>query len=429
MEKSTFACIIADSVKSIYILFEGWKGEELDKSIVFQKVKQLTLRKKYQMKKTALLVALSFCLLGNKVKAQDTRVITTAVPFLMITPNSKAAAMGEAGVATTPDANSMFWNASKLAFVEKDAGISISYAPWLQNLVDDVNLTYISGFYRLNDKSTLGASLKYFSLGSITFRESAEVPGYHFNPNEYAFDVGYALQLSKRLSGGLAFRFIYSDLLGNTQSSSGDAASEGTSLAADISAYYTSKTFDLQGKDARYKLGLNISNIGNKITYSTSGDEDFIPANLRIGSSLEIDIDEYNAVNFALDFNKLLVPTPPLNSDEEDPFGDTGVIEGVFNSFSDAPAGDSELREINVSLGAEYWYNKQFAFRGGYFYEHETKGNRQYLTFGAGLKMQVLSIDVSYLVPTTTDVHNPLKNTIRFSLNFDLDAFRSSSEG
>ncbi len=381
------------------------------------------------MKKTALLVALSLCLFANKAMAQiDTRVITTAVPFLMITPNSKAASMGETGVATTPDANSMFWNPSKLAFVEKNSGLSISYAPWLQNLVDDVNLTYISGFYRLNSNSTIGASLKYFTLGSITFRETAEEEGYHFNPNEYAFDVGYALKLSKRFSGGLSFRFIYSDLLGNETASNGDAASAGTSLAADISAYYTSKTFDFQGKDARYKIGMNISNIGNKITYSTSGDEDFIPANLRIGSSLEIDIDEYNAVNFALDFNKLLVPTPPLSTEEENPFDNTGVIEGIFNSFTDAPSGDSELREINVSLGAEYWYNKQFAFRGGYFYEHETKGNRQYLTFGAGLKMQVLSIDLSYLVPTTTDVHNPLKNTLRFSLNFDLDAFRSNAK-
>ncbi len=382
------------------------------------------------MKKTALLAALAFCLLGNKVKAQtgnDTRVITTAVPFLMITPNSKAAAMGEAGVATTPDANSMFWNPSKLAFVEKNSGLSISYAPWLQNLVDDVNLTYISGFYKLNDKSTIGASLKYFSLGSITFRQDADDIGYHFNPNEYAFDVGYALKLSERLSGGLSFRFIYSDLLGNESASGTEASTAGTSLAADISAYYTSKTFDFQGKDARYTLGMNISNIGNKIAYSTSGDEDFIPANLRIGSGLEIDIDEFNSVNFALDFNKLLVPTPPISSDVEDPFGETGVIEGIFDSFGDAPAGDSELKEINVSIGAEYWYNKQFAFRAGFFYEDESKGNRQYLTFGAGLKMQVLSLDLSYLVPTTTDVHNPLKNTLRFSLNFDLDAFKSKS--
>ncbi len=384
------------------------------------------------MKKTALLVALSFCLLGNKVKAQiDTRVITTAVPFLMITPNSKSAAMGETGVATTPDANSMFWNPSKLAFVEKNAGVSISYAPWLQNLVNDVNLTYISGFYKINSKSTLGASLKYFSLGSITFRKDAADVGYHFNPNEYAFDVGYALKLSKRFSGGLSFRFIYSDLLGG-ESTGTEVSTAGTSLATDISAYYTSKTFDFQGKDAKYSLGINISNIGNKITYSkASTDEDFIPTNLRIGGGLEIDIDEYNAVNFALDFNKLLVPTPPLTSEEENPFSETGVIEGIFNSFSDAPAGDSELREINVSLGAEYWYNKQFAFRAGYFYEHETKGNRQYMTFGAGLKMQVLSLDLSYLVPTTTDVNNPLKGTLRFSLNFDLDAFKSSanSEG
>lgn len=380
------------------------------------------------MKKTALLVALSFCLLGNKVKAQsiDTRVITTAVPFLMITPNSKAAAMGETGVATTPDANSMFWNPAKLAFVEKDAGVSISYAPWLQNLVNDVNLTYISGFYRLNNKSTLGASIKYFSLGSITFRESAEDQGYHFNPNEYAMDLGYSLKLSKRFSGGLSFRFIYSDLLGNETASTGVAATAGTSLAADLSAYYTSKTFDLQGKDARYTLGVNISNIGNKIAYSkATTDEDFIPANMRIGAGLNIDIDEYNAVNFALDLNKLLVPTPGIGANSDST--DVGVIEGIFNSFSDAPSGDSELREINVSLGAEYWYNKQFAFRAGYFYEHETKGNRQYLTFGAGLKMQVLSLDLSYLVPTTTDVHNPLKNTLRFSLNFDLDAFRSSA--
>lgn len=367
-------------------------------------------------------------------------VITTTVPFILISPDARSGALGDAGVALTPDANSSHWNPSKFAFVEDDGGVSTSITPWLRQLVNDVNFAYLAGYGRINKRSSFAASLKYFSLGTINFTDINGNSLGSFNPNEFSVDGTYATQLSKYFSLGVSLRFIYSNLTGGLQQS-GATAKAGIAGAGDVSAYYR-RTTKLEGKKLNYAFGANISNIGNKITYTTSANRQFIPTNLKIGGYANYIVDDFNEVGFLLDFNKLLIPSnavyevdnngnvvlgpdgTPLIAAGKDP--DVPVIQGIIQSFYDAPGGfTEELHEINISTGVEYWYDHLFAARAGFFYEHPTKGNRKYLTFGVGLRYKVFGIDAAYLAPLQQ--RHPLQNTLRFTLHFDLDAFKSQN--
>jgi hypothetical protein len=375
-------------------------------------------------------------------------VVSTAVPFLMITPDSRSGAMADAGVAIPTDPNAIHWNAAKLAFAKDDLGLSISYVPWLRSLVPDINLSYLSGFKRIDAMSTFAASLRYFSLGDIDFtNEKGEGLG-SFRPNELAIDGAYARKLSEKFSLGLALRFIYSDLTGGTVMSGGQKTKAGTAFAGDLSGFYKGKDFTMFKKTFNMNLGINISNVGSKITYTDQTQRDFIPINLRVGTYINCVIDEYNQIALAIDLNKLLVPTAPIYKTDSSgnailgPDGqlvilygknpDQPTIEGMLQSFSDAPGGfTEEIREINPSVSLEYWYNKQIAARAGYFYEHPTKGNRQYVTLGLGLKYNILNIDVSYLIPTsgkTANQASPLQNTLRFSLIFNFSSDKEKTK-
>lgn len=394
--------------------------------------------------------------------------ITTAVPFLGIAPDSRAGGMGDVGVATSPDANSIHWNPAKLAFVDEDMGFSISYVPWLRELVPDINLSYLSGYKRIDKNQTIGGSLRYFSLGNIQFTDEFGVETRQFNPNEFALDVAYGRKLSERLSGGLSLRFIYSNLTGGT-TVQGAESKPGTAVAADVSVYYENDEFKIFKKDGEFALGANISNMGNKMSYTETSRRDFIPINLRFGPRVTMFLDDYNKLSFSVDINKLLVPTPPIyevdtngqavfDSDGNyvvisgvDP--DIGVASGMFNSFTDAPGNVTsidangvpeiesgsrfreEMREFNIATGLEYWYmgedkksgeiKELFGVRAGYFHEHELKGNRKYFTLGAGLRYTVFSLDFAYLVPvyfgSTITQNSPLQNTLRFSLTFNFN--------
>lgn len=395
---------------------------------------------------------LSGILFGTSVMAQKTTLsgqsvgkelntITTSVPFLLIGPDSRAGGLGEAGAATSPDANSMHWNPSKYAFVKKQTGISVSYTPWLRALVPDINLANLAGYYKLKKNGTIAASLRYFSLGDITFTDIVGNTIGQFRPNEFAFDVGYGTKLGDHFSGGGALRYIHSNLTGNINVE-GSQTHAGNSVAADISGFYQGDEIDLSGKKSILRFGVNISNIGAKISYSDRGEKDFIPINLKLGSSLHMQLDEYNEVLFTLDINKLLVPTPPkyLTDSSGSPVkGVNGnyvieagkdpnrsVVSGMVGSFSDAPGGfNEEMREFNIGGGFEYWYAKQFAIRAGYFNEPSTKGGRKFITLGLGLKYTVFGLDFAYLIPT--EQRHPLQNTLRFSLLFDFDAFKEGN--
>ena len=343
--------------------------------------------------------------------------ITTAVPFLRIAPDARAGGMGDAGLATSPDPFSMHWNPSKVAFSDRDLALSFSYTPWLKELVDDINLAGLSGLKKLGDDQGLTFSLMYFSLGNIQFTDNNGQDIGTFSPNEFKADVGYARKLADNFSMGLSLRYIFSNLA-TGQITNGVQIKPGQAIAADISAYYR-KELEVSGMPALLAFGGNISNIGSKITYTESTFKDFIPTNLGLGSYFRMEIDEYNDLGFAFDVNKLLVPTPDTVNFSHRA---KSVPAGIFGSFNDAPAGFSEeLQEFMFSIGAEYWYAKQFAVRGGYFYESPNKGNRRFITAGLGLKLNVFGLDVSYLVPTNSQ-RNPLDNTLRFTLSFDFDA-------
>ncbi len=358
--------------------------------------------------------------------AQETErewgTITTAVPFLMIGPDARAGGMGDVGGATTPDGNSIYWNASKLAFVDKSVGFNVSYVPWLKGLVDDIGLAYVSGYGKIGDKQTVAASLRYFSLGSITFTDDQGESKGTYKPNEFAIDLAYSRKLSEKFSAAVVGKFIYSNLtLG--QSINGVESNAGTSVAADISIYYNNPIRLSGGRNGNWGLGVSINNIGNKISYTSSTEKDFIPTNLRIGGSFSMDIDDYSFISISFDLNKLLVPTPPVLDSLGEPIppykdNNVSVMQGMFQSFHDAPFKE-ELQEIMYSAGVEYWYDKQFAIRGGYFYENPNKGNRQYFTVGAGLRYNVFGLDFSYLI--ATNPNNPLKNTLRFTLTYELE--------
>lgn len=350
------------------------------------------------------------------------RIISTGVPLLLIAPDSRAGAMGDVGAASRPDANSIHWNAAKLSFMEKQAGLTFTYSPWLREIVSDIKLMYLSGYYRLDERNTLGASLTYFSLGSIDFfSEDGQATG-TYKPNEFAFDVAYSMKLSENLSMSLTGRYIRSDLTQgqNVGTTSTHAANAG---AADLGLYYQNK-IDLE-MPSEYAFGVQISNLGSKISYSDNMESSFLPANLRIGGRYSMDFDQFNNLSVMADFNKLLVPTPPVYDDEGNIFAgkdpNVGVLQGAIQSFYDAPNGlKEELQEISMSLGLEYWYNKILAVRAGYFYEAKNKGARKYLTLGAGLRYNVMGLDISYLISTSSLNNNPLKNTLRVSLSFDL---------
>ncbi len=346
--------------------------------------------------------------------------------FLTIATDSRAGAMGDVGAATSPDYNSMHWNPAKYAFIDSDMGVSVSYTPWLRQLVNDINLGYLSFYKRIDNKQTVAATLLYFDLGDIQFTDvNGDYSGQH-TPYEMSIDIAYARSFSERISGAIAFRYIRSDITGGAFV--GDAETKpGNAAAADISMYYVNDDITLADKNGTFSFGINISNLGNKISY-TEVEKDFLPANLKIGAAYKYEADDYNSITLAFDINKFLVPTPPATNGDTiiagyDP--DVSVSEGIIQSFYDAPGGwEEELHEIKYSIGLEYWYANQFAVRGGYFHEHATKGNRKYFSLGAGLKLNVFTIDFSYLLPVKQN--NPLANTIRFTLGLDFQAFRKS---
>ncbi len=367
--------------------------------------------------------------------------ITTAVPFLLIAPDSRAAAMGDMGCATSADINSQHHNPAKYVFNKKMFGISLAYSPWLRQLVGDINLAYLSMFYKVSEMDALSFSLRYFSLGNIDFTDEFGQSMGSQNPNEFAIDFGYSRKLIDQLSIAITPRFIYSNLTAG-QFVQGVESQAGLAGAADLSLFYEQDFFTKGLANSTLRVGLNISNMGNKISYSSGTlRRDFLPTNLKLGLSYALDFDAYNRLMFGVEINKLLVPTPPvyeLDSNDRIVYDasntpiiksgknpNVSVFTGMIQSFYDAPGGfQEELREINISCGLEYSYRDLFFARVGYFYENPTKGNRQFLTVGAGLAYNVFALDVSYLF--TIDQHHPLENTLRFTLSFDFVSFNKN---
>lgn len=357
------------------------------------------------------------------INAQE-RVITTGVPFLLITPDARAGGMGELGVATSPDAYAQQWNPAKYAFIESDNGLGLSYTPYLRQLVDDIFLGSLTYFNKVNERSAWAASLKYFSLGNIQFNESIAgtiVDQGSKRPNEITLDLSYSLKLSDKFSMSVAGRYIRSDLKINIDM---DATSANT-LGVDIAGFYQSNSFGIGNKDAVLRTGFNISNIGPRLKYDEGGQKDFIPTNLRIGSGIDFILDESNVLGINIEFSKLLVPSPIAFYDENDNLyyrqPDVSFLKGILESFGDAPDGSKEeLKEVTWAVGTEYKFGKNFALRTGYFNESIEKGSRRYLTFGAGFKYNNTNIDISYL-SSTSKIRNPLENTLRFSLTFNFD--------
>jgi len=353
--------------------------------------------------------------------------ITTAVPFLSISPDARGGAMGDAGVSSEPDAFSMHYNPAKYAFIKKDMGVGLSYSPWLKGLTNDIDLAYLSAFKRIDKNQVVAMSLRYFNLGDINFTDNNGWSVGNYRPNEFAIDGTYSRFLTKTLSMGVAARYIHSNLT-QGQDVGGSATKPGNSVAADVSIFQRLPV-EFDQIEGNFSWGINISNIGNKMSYSDDNTRrDFIPTNLKIGPSLTLDFDDYNQMSFMIDFNKLLVPTNAITSGDSiisgmDPNVSTAV--GMIHSFYDAPGGFSEeMSEINIATGIEYWYAQQFAVRGGFFYENVNKGNRKFFTLGAGFRYNILGIDFSYLIPLETK--NPLEHTLRFSLliNFDSPSVR-----
>ncbi len=354
--------------------------------------------------------------------------VTSAVPFLRIVPDARGGAMGDVGIATSVDPNGMHYNPSKLAFADKNVSISATYTPWMRNLgLQDVYLAYLSGYKRLDKLQTVGMSLRYFSLGNIEFTDQNGESLGQGNPNEFEVEGAYARKLTDNFSAAVGAKFIYSNLAnGQTVPGTSNEIKPGIAGAADLSmTYKTPINFTKNKSD--FTLGVAISNLGSKITYTNSNQRDFIPTNLGLGLGWRFNLDDYNSITITSDFNKLLVPTPTPEIDDDGnnipDYKELSSVRGVFKSFGDAPGGfKEELKEITVGAGAEYWYDDQFAVRMGYFYENYSKGNRKYFSVGLGVKYNIFGLNFSYLVPTTNQ-RNPLDNTLRFSLLFDFDAF------
>lgn len=387
------------------------------------------------MAKRLALVGLMITSMGITAQAQKTNLngsstntVTTAVPFLRISPDARSGAMGDVGVAISPDANAQYWNVSKLPFATKKYGISATYTPWLKDLVPDIFLAYISGYAKFgqNDNQAISASMRYFSLGEINYTDVNAQPLGTGKPNEFSFDLGYSRKLSDYLSTGLSFRYIHSAIATGLAASPGTDYKPGNAFGADLGIYYT-KTKELEdSKSTNFSFGAVLSNVGSKISYSSTH-KDFIPINLGLGAAYTYQADEYNKITFALDINKLLVPTPLDSTTQAGTvvhyIPEKGVVSGMFGSFGDAPGGFSEeLKEYQISLGAEYWYQNQFAVRAGYFYENKDKGDRKYFTCGLGVRYNVFNLNFAYLVPSGSGINrNPLSNTFRFSLMFEFD--------
>lgn len=364
-----------------------------------------------------LTVLLSFSL---GVMSIEPNPISTVVPSLSIAPDARAGGMGDIGAATSPDVNSQYWNPAKYVFMESQAGVSLSYTPWLRSLVPDIDLAYVSGYYKFSDRQALSASLRYFSLGDITLMDQLGYPQGTAHPLEMAVDAAYSQMLSETFSASVALRFIYSDLNNGYNGAGGSEMYPGMSVAADVAGYYR-KPIDVSTGEGILSFGLNISNLGSKISYDKNVTNSFIPTNMRLGGSFDYPIDDFQRISFSADVNKLLVPTPDPEklNDNPDYYNNVSMLSGLFQSFSDAPGGaKEELQEIMWSVGAEYAYNKQFFVRAGYFNENEYKGNRKYFTAGAGFKLNVFQLDAGYVISTSQS--NPLDQTLRFSLSFDL---------
>ncbi|WP_156140805.1 type IX secretion system outer membrane channel protein PorV [Sporocytophaga myxococcoides] len=352
--------------------------------------------------------------------------ITTATPFLTISPDARSGAMGDVGAAISPDANSIFWNPAKLAFAEKDMGFAISYTPWLRKLVNDMSLSYLSGYKKLRKEEAIGISMNYFNLGNITFTDINGNNMGDFRPKEFSFTGCYSRKLSKTLGVAVGLKYIHSNLSGSisiNNSGTTTAAKPGNTAAGDIGVYFNND-YIIAGTNTNIALGAMLSNLGAKISYTNSSQKDFIPTSLRVGTAVTTELDPYNKLVFALDANKLLVPTPPqrdsLNNIVKGKDPERNLLSGVLGSFSDAPGGfKEEMQEIILSGGVEYWYNDLFAVRGGYFYENPHKGNRKYFTLGFGIRYQVFGLDFAYLVPVRSN--NPLAETLRFTLHFNFE--------
>ena len=423
--------------------------------------------KYYMIKKSFILMLLTAG--GFSATAQVTQndldgklglnTITTAVPFASITPDSRAGGMGDAGTALSASSTSIYWNTAMLNFAEDQSAISISYAPWLRQLTNDIHLSYLAGYYKINERHSIGGALRYFNLGEITFTDADANIIREDKPSEFEITGGYALRLSDKISVGVNGKFIYSNLTGGL-TVNGVATKPGVAGATDVSFAYVNDEAKIGGTKGTYTFGATINNVGNKVAYSSvsSGARDFIPTNLKIGNAFQADFDAYNKVTFAIDIQKLLVPTPPIveviDGDAVTLSGrnnNVGVITGMLQSFYDAPGtietdettGEylqnsdgsyqvvkgskfkEELTEINIATGIEYWYNNVFALRGGFFYESNNKGARQFFNFGVGLKYNVFGVDISYLAALKRN--NPLANTLRFTLRFIIDDKGSTS--
>ncbi|MDR0894274.1 MAG: type IX secretion system outer membrane channel protein PorV [Prevotellaceae bacterium] len=382
------------------------------------------------MKKRCILLYL-LIVLATTLAAQDKNQfnpVNTGVNSLNIAPDSRGGGMGDIGVATEPDINSQYWNPAKYPLTISRAGIGISYTPWLRKLVNDIDLAYLAGYYRIGDYQAVSGSLRYFSLGEVPVNYENDAAGYTIQPYEMAVDVAYSRMLSEHFSAAVALRYIYSDLAYRED----EEVSPGSAFAADIAFYYNNYVI-LAQRECLLSFGLNASNIGTKISYDSGNTSLFLPTNLRIGASLLFPVDNYNTLGISFDANKYMVPTRPVRRADESQeeyeerlerdYYDISPIKGIFKSFSDAPGGfKEEMQEIQWSLGVEYTYNQRFSVRGGYHWESENKGNRKYFAFGAGFKMSVFSLDAAYLLSTAQS--NPLDQTLRFTLGFDLDGIK-----
>jgi hypothetical protein len=372
---------------------------------------------------------------------ESPRAITTAVPIMGVSPDARAGGMGDVGVASDPDVNSVYWNPAKLAFLpEGTSSLAVSYTPWLNQLVGDINLAYLAGAFKLDENQAMGVSLRYFSLGEIVFKDNNNQDLGTYQPYEFALTGSYALKLSPRMSLAVGLRYFFSDLT-QGQQVGGASTKPGQTVASDIGYYYKSREYNMEGgKKQSFSVGLNVSNIGGKISYSDEAESDFIPTNLRLGGAYNMKFDKYNRFVIMADINKLLVPTPPLREGVNIDLDGDGItneivagkdddvngFQGIFQSFNDAPNGTSEeFEELIYNIGAEFWYDDRFAFRGGYQYEDEQKGGRQYFTIGLGLRYNVFGLDMSYLIPASATVRSPLENTLRFTLIFNFN----NSEG
>lgn len=383
------------------------------------------------MKKNIRLIAIIVCLFtALAVSAQDKKSqfnpVDHAVISQTIAPDARAAGMGDVGAATDPDVNSQFWNPAKYPFCISRAGVALNYTPWLRQLVNDIDLAYVAGYYRIGDYSAVSGSIRYFSLGEVM--TSTDENAMTVKPYEMSLDVAYSLMLSESFSLAAGIRWIYSDLRYDYTEDSAPASA----FAADLAMYYN-KYLNIGSRECQLGLGLNLSNIGSKISYYGDDRSQFLPANMRLGVSLMVPVDEYNRFSIAADANKLLVPTVPKQNEGESAadyqdrvireYSDVGAFSGIFKSFSDAPGGfKEELQEIQWSVGAEYIYHDQFSIRAGYHHESENKGNRKYFTVGGGFRMNVFSLDVGYVISTAQS--NPLDQTLRFSLAFDMDGIK-----